>query len=65
MQTPAAATGYHTTREEREFTADGATMVLRLIIPAKPDIKCSRTYRRVVPGEAPAAEAPEENVAQW
>ena len=29
MQTPDAATGYHTTREEREFSEDGATMTLR------------------------------------
>merc|ERR550525_2319441 len=29
VQTPDAATGYHTTREEREFSDDGATMTLR------------------------------------
>ena len=29
VQTPDAATGYHTTREEREFSEDGTTMTLR------------------------------------
>ena len=29
VQTPDAATGYHTTREEREFSGDGTTMTLR------------------------------------
>ena len=29
VQTPDAATGYHTTREEREFSEDGSTMTLR------------------------------------
>merc|ERR1719239_113437 len=69
VQTPDAATGYHTTREEREFSDDGATMTLRLIIPAKPEIVCTRIYKRVVPtteGESENKdEAPEENVAQW
>ena len=29
VQTPDTATGYHTTREEREFSEDGTTMTLR------------------------------------
>merc|ERR1712241_720888 len=49
VQTPDTATGYHTTREEREFSEDGSTMTLRLIIPAKPEIVCARVYKRVVP----------------
>merc|ERR1712217_202352 len=69
VQTPDAATGYHTTREEREFSEDGTTMTLRLIIPAKPEIVCARVYKRVVPsaeGESEEkTEAAEENVAQW
>merc|ERR1712080_446895 len=46
-QVPAASTGYHTTREVREFVEDGEIMKLHLQIPAKPDIKCERIYRRV------------------
>jgi hypothetical protein len=68
VQTPDPATGYHATREEREFAADGSTMTLRLIIPAKPEIVCVRLYRRVVPaeeGEVAAVESAEENVASW
>merc|ERR1712039_928149 len=69
VQTPDAATGYHTTREEREFSEDGTTMTLRLIIPAKPEIVCARVYKRVVPGaegeSEEKTEAAEENVAQW
>ena len=29
VQTPDTVTGYHTTREEREFSEDGSTMTLR------------------------------------
>merc|ERR1712066_280045 len=70
VQTPDAATGYHTTREEREFSDDGATMTLRLIIPAKPEIVCNRIYKRVIPtpegeSEEKTEEPAEENVAQW
>jgi len=70
VQTPDAATGYHTTREEREFSEDGATMTLRLIIPAKPEIVCTRIYKRVVPTPEEESEdkvetPAEENVAQW
>ena len=66
VQTPDPATGYHVTREERQFSEDGATMTLRLVIPAKPEIKCSRFYRRVVAQE-PAKETGEEqeDVARW
>merc|ERR1712012_736725 len=55
--------------EEHEFSEDGSTMTLRLIIPAKPEIVCARVYKRVVPGaegeSEEKAEAAEENVAQW
>merc|ERR1712080_648432 len=31
-------------REEREFAEDGSTMTLRITIPAKPEIVCTRLY---------------------
>merc|ERR1712058_74631 len=66
VQTPEASTGYHTTREEREFTKDGSTMTLRLIIPSKPEIKCVRIYKRVEPGAQPeTAEGETEDVTKW
>merc|ERR1712083_1001709 len=48
VQTPDASTGYHTTKEVREFKEEGAVMVLHLSIPAKPEIVCTRLYKRVV-----------------
>ena len=47
IQTPEASTGYHTTKEIREFKDDGNVMVLHLTIPAKPEIVCTRFYKRV------------------
>ena len=47
IQTPDASTGYHTTKEIREFKDDGNVMVLHLTIPAKPEIVCTRFYKRV------------------
>ena len=47
MQTPDPSTGYHTTKEVREFKEEGKVMVLHLSIPAKPEIVCTRFYRRV------------------
>lgn len=70
VQTPEVSTGYHTTREERQFSEDGTVMTLRLIIPAKPEMKCSRIYKRVEPtpedeagGEATATA--EESASNW
>jgi len=72
VQTPEVSTGYHTTREERHFSEDGTVMTLRLIIPAKPEIKCNRLYKRVEPtpegegevsGEASASA--EEAASNW
>ena len=48
VQTPDPSTGYHTTREVREWTEDG-NMILHLEIPAKPDIVCKRFYKKVEP----------------
>ena len=52
VQTPEASTGYHTTKEVREWSVDGKEMTLHLIIPAKPEIVCKRHYKRVQPAEA-------------
>ena len=51
FQVPDASTGYHTTREVREWSEDGKEMTLHLIIPAKPEIVCKRFYKRVEPTE--------------
>lgn len=60
-QVPDASTGYHTTREVREWTEDG-NMILYLEIPAKPDIVCKRFYKKVEPQpEADETPAPEGN----
>eukprot|EP00092_Neocalanus_flemingeri_P034971 GFUD01038054.1.p1 GENE.GFUD01038054.1~~GFUD01038054.1.p1 ORF type:complete len:157 (+),score=53.71 GFUD01038054.1:324-794(+) len=53
VQTPDVSTGYHTTQEVREFKEDGKVMVLHLSIPAKPEIVCTRFYRRVEQVEQP------------
>ena len=57
VQVPDASTGYHTTKEVREFSEDGKEMTLHLIIPAKPEIVCKRLYKRVEPAQT---EEPEE-----
>ena len=49
IQTPDASTGYHTTQEVREFKEAGAVMMLHLTIPAKPEIVCTRIYKRGEP----------------
>merc|ERR1712168_1113826 len=48
VQVPDPSTGYHTTREVREFKEEGKEMLLHLSIPSKPEIVCTRFYRRVV-----------------
>ena len=53
VQTPDPSTGYHTTKEVREWSEDGKDMTLHLMIPAKPEIVCKRFYKRV---EAPETE---------
>merc|ERR1712026_57973 len=55
VQVPYPSTGYHTTREVREFSEDGKEMTLHLIIPAKPEIVCKRFYKRVEPTETEEA----------
>ena len=59
VQTPDPSTGYHTTREVREWSQQG-DMTLHLEIPAKPEIVCKRCYKKVEPVE----EAEEEVVAE-
>ena len=48
VQTPDPSTGYHTTREVREWSEQG-DMTLHLEIPAKPEIVCKRGYKKVEP----------------
>ena len=50
VQTPDPSTGYHTTREVREWSEEG-DMTLHLEIPAKPEIVCKRGYKKVEPVE--------------
>ena len=50
VQTPDPSTGYHTTREVREWSQQG-DMTLHLEIPAKPEIVCKRCYKKVEPVE--------------
>ena len=52
VQTPDPSTGYHTTKEVREFKDNGKEMILHLSIPAKPEIVCKRFYKRVEPTQA-------------
>ena len=56
IQVPDASTGYHTTKEVREWSEDGKDMTLHLMIPAKPEIVCKRFYKRVEPVQAEEAE---------
>merc|ERR1711878_133682 len=56
VQVPDASTGYHTTKEVREWSEDGKEMTLHLIIPAKPEIVCKRFYKRVEPTEGEETE---------
>ena len=60
VQVPDASTGYHTTREVREWTEDG-NMILHLEIPSKPEIVCKRFYKKVEPLPEEATETTEEN----
>merc|ERR1712117_240353 len=48
VQTPDPSTGYHTTKEVREWSEDG-NMILHLEIPANPDIVCKRFYKKAEP----------------
>merc|ERR1711874_454520 len=59
VQTPDVSTGYHTTKEVREFKEEGAVMVLHLSIPAKPEIVCTRLYKRVVEEPKEKEETPQ------
>ena len=59
VQVPDASTGYHTTREVREWTEDG-NMILHLEIPSKPEIVCKRFYKKVEP-QAENTETTEES----
>ena len=56
VQVPDASTGYHTTKEVREWSEDGQNMTLHLIIPAKPEIVCKRFYKKVEPAQSGEAE---------
>ena len=49
VQVPDASTGYHTTKEVREWSEDGKDMTLHLMIPAKPEIVCKRFHKKVEP----------------
>merc|ERR1712001_308674 len=64
VQVPDASTGYHTTKEVREWSEDGKDMTLHLMIPSKPEIVCKRFYKRVEPEPAQAEEAEEAEEAQ-
>ena len=60
VQVPDASTGYHTTKEVREWSEDGKAMTLHLMIPAKPEIVCKRFYKRVEePAQTEEAEVAE------
>ena len=56
VQVPDASTGYHTTKEVREWSEDGKDMTLHLMIPAKPEIVCKRFYKKVEPAQSEEAE---------
>ena len=59
VQTPDPSTGYHTTREVREWGEEG-NMTLHLEIPAKPEIVCKRFYKKVEPVEEAEGEVAAE-----
>merc|ERR1712150_223293 len=56
VQVPDASTGYHTTKEVREWSEDGKSMTLHLMIPAKPEIVCKRFYKKAEPVQTEEAE---------